>query len=160
MNSSSNSHSLLKSFRRNAHLVSGWDHLNFYLFLSGLGLCCCMSSSLVAVSRSFSLAAVDRLFIAVVPLVAELGLQVHGLQELWPVGSRAWAQQLWCLRLVAPQHVGSSWIRDRTRVSCTASVFFTTEPPGKPLVVLILILNMHGSFINFKSKHFSQCNSN
>ena len=32
-NSSSNSHSLLKSFRRNAHLVSGWDHLNFYLFI-------------------------------------------------------------------------------------------------------------------------------
>ena len=48
-----------------------------------------MSSSLVAVSRSFSLAAVGRLFIAVVPLVAELGLQVRGLQELWHVGSRA-----------------------------------------------------------------------
>ena len=47
-----------------------------------------MSSSLVAVSRSFSLAAVGRLFIAVVPLVAELGLQVRGLQ-LWHVGSRA-----------------------------------------------------------------------
>ena len=29
---------------------------------------------------------------------------------------------------------GSSWCRDRTRVSCIAGGFFTTEPPGKPLL--------------------------
>ena len=29
---------------------------------------------------------------------------------------------------------GSSWSRDRTRVSCITGGFFTTEPPGKPLV--------------------------
>ena len=28
---------------------------------------------------------------------------------------------------------GSSWPRDRTRITCTAGRFFTTEPPGKPL---------------------------
>ena len=33
--------------------------------------------------------------------------------------------------LVVPRHVRSSWIRDRTCVSCTGR-FFTTEPPGKP----------------------------
>ena len=27
---------------------------------------------------------------------------------------------------------GSSQIRDRTRVSCIAGIFFITEPPGKP----------------------------
>ena len=28
------------------------------------------------------------------------------------------------------------WPRDWTQVSCTAGVFFTAEPPGKPVVVL------------------------
>ena len=37
-------------------------------------------------------------------------------QELWLPGSRAQAQYLWCTGLVALQHVGSSWIRDRTQV--------------------------------------------
>ena len=41
------------------------------------------------------------------------------------------AQYLWRTGLVAPQHVGSSWTRDRTCLSCTGR-FFTTEPPGKP----------------------------
>ena len=41
-----------------------------------------------------------------------------GLQQLWLVGSRAQAQQLWRTGLVAPRHVGSSRTRDRTRVSC------------------------------------------
>ena len=39
-------------------------------------------------------------------------------QQLWLVGSRAQAQQLWRTGLVAPQHVGSSWARARTRVPC------------------------------------------
>ena len=34
--------------------------------------------------------------------------------------------------LPVPSWRGSSWPRDRTRVSCTACVFFTTEPPGNP----------------------------
>ena len=39
-------------------------------------------------------------------------------QQLWLTGSRAQAQQLWRTGLVAPQHVGSSWTRARTRVPC------------------------------------------
>ena len=37
-----------------------------------------------------------------------------------------------CLGLVAPQHVGSSQIRDQTHVSCIGRELSTTEPPGKP----------------------------
>ena len=40
------------------------------------------------------------------------------LQQLWLMGSRTQAQQLWCMGLVAPRHMGSSWTRDRTRVPC------------------------------------------
>ena len=50
--------------------------------------------------------------------VAVRRLQAHALQQLWLVGSRAQAQQLWHMGLVAPQHVGSSWTRARTRVPC------------------------------------------
>ena len=39
-------------------------------------------------------------------------------QQLWPTGSRARAQQLWCTGLVAPWYVGSSWTRDQTRIPC------------------------------------------
>ena len=87
--------------------------------------------------------AVHGLPIVMGSLVAEHGLQAHGLQQLWHVGSvvvvhgfsscgsrvqqlqlvgsRAQAQQLWRTGLVAPQHVGSSWARDRTRVPCIGS---------------------------------------
>ena len=46
------------------------------------------------------------------------GLQARGLQQLWFVGSRAQAQQLWCTGLLAPRHVGSSRTRARTHVPC------------------------------------------
>ena len=39
-------------------------------------------------------------------------------QQLWLVGSRAQAQQLWRMGLVAPPHVRSSRTRARTRVPC------------------------------------------
>ena len=38
------------------------------------------------------------------------------LRQLCFMGSRAQAQQLWHMGLVAPQHVESSQTRDRTRV--------------------------------------------
>ena len=70
-----------------------------------------------------------------VSLVAELGLPSscdHGLLitrafltvEQWALGHSGFsscsirAQQLWCTGSADPQHVGSSWIRDRTHVSC------------------------------------------
>ena len=37
---------------------------------------------------------------------------------MWLPGSRAQAQSLWRMGLVAPRHVGSSWTRDQTRVPC------------------------------------------
>ena len=40
------------------------------------------------------------------------------LQQLWPRGSRAQAQWLRRKGWVALRHVGSSWTRDSTRVSC------------------------------------------
>ena len=49
----------------------------------------------------------------------------------WFSGSKAQAQQLWPMGLVAPQHVGSSWTRDWTLSPTLAGGFFTTEPPGK-----------------------------
>ena len=43
---------------------------------------------------------------------------------LWLPGSRAQAQSLWHMVLVAPQHMGSSRIRDQTRVSCIGRWIF------------------------------------
>ena len=48
-----------------------------------------------------------------VSVVVERGLSSCGSR-----GSTAQAQELWPTDSAAPQHVGSSWIRDRTRVSC------------------------------------------
>ena len=72
----------------------------FYLFvyLVVLGLHCWVGFSLVVVSGGYSL-------VSVTSLVADHGLCMHGLQ------------QLWCTGLVVSQHVGSSRIRDRNRVS-------------------------------------------
>ena len=39
-------------------------------------------------------------------------------QQVWLMGSRAQAQQLQCMGLVAPRHVGSSRTRARTDVPC------------------------------------------
>ena len=63
-----------------------------WVFITAWGL------SLVAASGGYSLVAVHGLLIAMVSLVAVLG------------------QSLWHMGLVAPQHVGSSPIRDRTHV--------------------------------------------
>ena len=51
-------------------------------------------------------------------LLQSTGFRVQRLQQLQLTGSRAWAQELWHAGLVALWHVGSSWIRDRTCVSC------------------------------------------
>ena len=69
----------------------------FYLFvyLVVLGLHC---FSLVVVSGGYSL-------VSVTSLVADHGLCMHGLQQLWRTG------------LVFSQHVGSSRIRDQNCVS-------------------------------------------
>ena len=71
----------------------------------------------------------QRLLLAEASLVADhkpLGALASGLVDSEDELNNCGAQGL-----VAPQDVGSSWIRDRTCVSCTGNIF-TTEPPGKP----------------------------
>ena len=72
--------------------------------------------SLVAANRGYSLA-VHR-------LLAAVEARAHGLQQLWLTGSGPQAQQLWLTGLVALQHVGSPWARDRTSVSCTRQILY------------------------------------
>ena len=83
-----------------------------------LGLHCCMWAFSSRSELGLLFVAVCGLLTAVASLVAEHGLQVCRLQQLWLVGSRAQAQQLWRTGLVAPWNVGSSWTRDRTLVPC------------------------------------------
>ena len=85
----------------------------FYLFLVVLGLRCCAWAFSSCVKRGLLLVAVRGLLIVVASLVVEHGLQVRGFsscgtwaQQLWLLGSRAQAQQLWHTGLVAPWHVG------------------------------------------------------
>lgn len=69
------------------------------------------------------------------PLLRSTGSGVCGLQKLQLESSRAQAQKLWCTGLVAPRHVGSPQIRDRTRVICIAGGSSTTREA--PMVFLI-----------------------
>ena len=45
--------------------------------------------------------------------------------------------------VATPSSGGSSQLRDRTRVSCIAGRFFTTEPPGKPHICDYNCINTH-----------------
>ena len=97
----------------------------FILFVAALGLHCCVWVFSSCRGRGLLFVAVHRLLIAVASLVAEHGLQCVGFsscamwaQQLWLMGSRAQAQQLWHTGLVVPRHVGSSRTRARTRVPC------------------------------------------
>ena len=63
-------------------------NLFIYLFLAALGLCCCCTRAFSSCSEQGLLfVAVHRLLIAVASPVAEHGLQVRGLQQLWQTGS-------------------------------------------------------------------------
>ena len=53
-------------------------------------------------------------------------------QYLQLLGSRAQTQQLWCMGLVVPRHVGSSQTRVEPVSPAMAGRFFTTELSGKP----------------------------
>ena len=82
-----------------------------------LGLRCCMGAPLAVVCRLLSVVAFlvqGTSSRAHGPVVAACGLSSCGS---WALEYRQ-AQQLWCMGLVALQRVGSSWIRDQTRVSC------------------------------------------
>ena len=97
----------------------------FYLFvyLVVLGLHCWVGFSLVVVSGGYSL-------VSVTSLVADHGLCMHGLQ------------QLWCTGLVVSQHVGSSRIRDRNRVSFIGRWILYHWAPGEaPILVFFFFFN-------------------
>ena len=69
-------------------------------------------------------------------------------QWFWLLGSRAQTQKLWHMGLVGPQHVGSSWIRDWTCVSCIDRQILyhlaTREAPCQTLIVYITSKLMEG----------------
>ena len=52
-------------------------------------------------------------------------------QYLLFLGSRTKAQWLWCIGLVAPWHVGSSWARDQTHVPCIGRHILNHWTPGR-----------------------------
>ena len=58
-----------------------------YLFLAALGLRCYLRAFSSCGERGLLLVVVHGLLIVEAPLVGEHGLQVHGLQQLWHVGS-------------------------------------------------------------------------
>ena len=118
------------------HFFSNKCPLNlfFNLSLAVLGLCCCVGIfSLLEASRSYSPLAVLGLLVVAASPDAQHRLQVLRLPQLWLTGSRARTQELWCMGLVAPRHVGSSRSRDHPMSPALAGRFFTTESPRKPL---------------------------
>ena len=103
-------------------LISFFFFNNFlYLFMAVLGLHCCLGFSLVAASRGYSLVAVCGVLLQWLLLMSS-GFRVHGFQQPQcvgsvAVGSGAIGSIVAAHGLVAPWHVGSSQIRDRTCVS-------------------------------------------
>ena len=89
---------------------------SIYLFLAMLGLHCCESLSLIVVIGGYSLG--RQVSHCSGFLLRSTGSRAHGLPLLWFPGSRAQAQWLWHMGLVALQHMGSFWARDGTFVSC------------------------------------------
>ena len=77
-----------------------------------LGLHFCKGFSLVVQSRGASVVVCAGFSLQRLLLVWSTGSRMFGLQLLPLLDSRAQAQNLWCLGLAAPQHVGSSQVRD------------------------------------------------
>ena len=113
-----------------------------YLFWTVLGFCCCVGFSLFVASGGYSLVAVHGLLMRWLLLLQSMDSRVLRLQLLGHVGSgvaapgsRAQAQWLWLMGFVAPQHVGSSWIRDQTCVSSIGRWILYHWAPRKALYV-------------------------
>ena len=56
-------------------------------------------------------------------------------QQLWLLGSRAQAQQLWHVGLVAPRHVESSGTRDQTHVPCISRQILNHQTTREALLL-------------------------
>ena len=65
-----------------------------FLFLAVLGLRCCARAFSSHSEQGLLFIAVCGLFIVVASLVAERGLQAHGIQQFWHAGSGAVAREL------------------------------------------------------------------
>ena len=67
----------------------------------------------------------------------------HSGQQFAAPGLRAQTQQLRRMGSVALRYVGSSWIRDRTYVSCIGKGrLFTSGPPGNPNSTVLKAVNI------------------
>ena len=111
-----------------------------------LGLPCFLGFSLVVASGGYSLVVVHGLLMAVVSLVAEHGSRACGLQQLQHMGSGVVARGLWSTGsifvahgLFCSWHVGSSWIRDQTPVSCIGRQTLPLSHQGSPAQCLFCV---------------------
>ena len=112
-----------------------------YLFLSALGLCCCAWAFSSCGKQGLLFVAVRGLLLAVASLVAEHGLQVRGLQQLWHKGSGVVARGFQSTGSVVVAHGLScsavcGIFPDQGLNPCPlpmAGGFLTTAPPGKSL---------------------------
>ena len=143
------------------------DTIFFYLFiflnsnlfiylLAVLGLRCCAQAFSSCSEQRLLFIAVCGLLTAVASLVAEHGLQVHGLQLQWHMGSAAVARRLSSCGVWA-QLLRGTWDipgPGNEPVSPTlAGRFSTTVPPGKSHYI-IMIFNI--AFLNFFRTTFHQ----
>ena len=99
----------------------------FILFIFGCigSLLLCVGFSLVAVSGGYSSLQCAGFSLRWLLLLRSMGSRHAGFsscgtraKQLQLAGCRVQAQQLWCMGLVAPWHVGSSQTRAQTRVPC------------------------------------------
>ena len=127
-------------YSREGNIRSKYSTLKkiIYLFLAVLGLRCCMQAfftfyfllfffrlSLVATSGGYSSLWCVGFSLQWLLLLRSVGSRRTGFsscgtwaQQLWLMGPRVQAQQLWRMGLVAPWHVGSSQTRAQTCVPC------------------------------------------
>ena len=120
-----------------------------FIYLAVLGLCCCVGLSLVAASGDCCLIAVHGFLILVASLITE-----HGLQSIWTsVVSSTWVSEHG-LSSCAPRfdawwHVGPSWTRDQTHVSCISWQTLPLSHQGSPkhnLNIITLFKNSNNCF--------------
>ena len=111
--------------------------------------------------------AVLRLLPSMASLVVEHRLWAHGLLQLQHVGSvvsapgsRAQAQQLCCVGLVAPRHVESFWTKDPARVRCVGgwtvshyttgeALFYTFFDASSVTVNILTVINRYYLHMRF-----------
>ena len=84
----------LHEFFSRTELYSQYNILFIYLFMAGLGLCCCAQAFSSCSEQGLFFVAVHELPIAVASLIAEHRLQARGLQQLQHMGSAVVARGL------------------------------------------------------------------